>query len=229
MSGAISVIVVVIAVLRSGLLYTSICLLQPSRRPAPAQGSGRAYGSAIVEDVFVLLLTGPPGAGKSSVLTALHDRLGEAGVSNAMIEVDELERCYPPLGTERAIAHVGMLCASYRDAGYELLFLTATVEDDDYGRALLAATGAEGHLLARLEADPDTLRTRIIEREPAGWAGLDELVEAVTTAGRFDADAQWSRRGSEHRRPRSRKCCRRSGSGSARTQSVASSRRCSER
>ncbi|MFI2533491.1 hypothetical protein ACH496_34270, partial [Rhodococcus erythropolis] len=36
----------------------------------------------------------------------------------------------------------------------------------------------EGHLLARLEADPDTLRTRIIEREPAGWAGLDELVEA---------------------------------------------------
>ena len=45
-------------------------------------------------------------------------------------------------------------------------------------RALLAATGAEGHLLARLEADPDTLRTRIIEREPAGWAGLDELVEA---------------------------------------------------
>ena len=78
------------------------------------------------------------------MLTALHDRLGEAGVSNAMIEVDELERCYPPLGTERAIAHVGMLCASYRDAGYELLFLTATVEDDDYGRALLAATGAEG-------------------------------------------------------------------------------------
>ncbi|MDP1008118.1 hypothetical protein, partial [Klebsiella pneumoniae] len=76
--------------------------------------------------------------------------------------VDELERCYPPLGTERAIAHVGMLCASYREAGYELLFLTATVEDDDYGRALLAATGAEGHLLARLEADPDTLRTRII-------------------------------------------------------------------
>ncbi|XGU18496.1 hypothetical protein ACETU7_22225 [Rhodococcus sp. 3Y1] len=94
--------------------------------------------------MFVLLLTGPPGAGKSSVLTALHDRLGEAGVSNAMIEVDELERCYPPLGTERAIAHVGMLCASYREAGYELLFLTATVEDDDYGRALLAATGAEG-------------------------------------------------------------------------------------
>lgn len=71
-----------------------------------------------------------------------------------------------------------MLCASYREAGYELLFLTATVEDDDYGRALLAATGADGHLLARLEADPDTLRTRIIEREPAGWAGLDDLVEA---------------------------------------------------
>jgi hypothetical protein len=71
-----------------------------------------------------------------------------------------------------------MLCASYREAGYELLFLTATVEDDDYGHALLAATGAEGHLLARLEADPDTLLARIVEREPAGWAGLDDLVEA---------------------------------------------------
>ncbi|TSD50025.1 AAA family ATPase [Rhodococcus sp. KBS0724] len=131
-----------------------------------------------MEDVFVLLLTGPPGAGKSSVSTALHDRLGEAGVKNAMIEVDELERCYPPLGTERAIAHVQMLCASYREAGYELLFLTATVEDDDYGNALVAATGADGHLLVRLEADPDTLRSRIIEREPANWAGLEQLVEA---------------------------------------------------
>ncbi|PBC43612.1 hypothetical protein CJ178_20200 [Rhodococcus sp. ACPA4] len=131
-----------------------------------------------MEDVYVLLLTGPPGAGKSSVSTALHDRLGEAGVRNAMIEVDELERCYPPLGPERAIAHVEMLCTSYREVGYELLFLTATVEDDDYGRALLAATAADGHLLVRLEADPDTLRNRIIEREPANWAGLEQLVEA---------------------------------------------------
>jgi hypothetical protein len=29
-----------------------------------------------------------------------------------------------------------------------------------------------------LEAQPETLRRRITEREPAGWSGLDELVAA---------------------------------------------------
>lgn len=128
--------------------------------------------------MFAVLLTGPPGAGKSTLATAVHDRLGNAGVPNALIEVDELERCYPPLGEARVLANLAAICAGYRDAGHGLLFVTATIEDDAYGRRLLNAVGATGHLLVRLEAEPGTLRRRIREREPEGWSGLDELLAA---------------------------------------------------
>jgi hypothetical protein len=37
---------------------------------------------------------------------------------------------------------------------------------------VLAAVGADDHLLVRLDADPATLRRRITAREPPGWSGL---------------------------------------------------------
>ena len=128
--------------------------------------------------VFALLLTGPPGAGKSSVLGRLHDRLGDAGIPTALVEVDELERCYPPLPVERTFSHLRALSASFAAAGYELLLVTATVEDDAYGAAVLDATGAQERMVVRLEAEAETLAARIVAREPAAWSGLDELVAA---------------------------------------------------
>ncbi|MFD4469676.1 hypothetical protein ACFWPA_15460 [Rhodococcus sp. NPDC058505] len=129
--------------------------------------------------MFLLLLTGPPGAGKTSVLTELHDGLGDAGVANALIELDELERCYPPLDHGRLMRHVAALAGSYRAAGYPLLLVTATVEEDGYGRDVVAATGAEAHLLVRLDAAPGTVRGRVLDREPETWSGRIELAEAA--------------------------------------------------
>ena len=88
-----------------------------------------------------LVVTGPPGSGKSAVAGALHDALGDEGVRAAFIEVDELERSYPPIGRERALRHLALLCDSYRAAGFELLLVTATAEDDAYLADTLAATG----------------------------------------------------------------------------------------
>jgi AAA domain-containing protein len=128
--------------------------------------------------MFVLLLTGPPGAGKSEVLTGLHDDLGAAGVSNALLELDELQRCYPPLDRGRLLAHLGMLCRSYGEAGHDLLLLAATLEDDAYADAVLEAAGTDEHLVVRLEASPATLERRLRSREPPGWVGLPELVRS---------------------------------------------------
>jgi hypothetical protein len=52
------------------------------------------------------------------------------------------------------LRHLSMLCASYVEAGYEPLMVTATVEDDDYRKRLLDAAGADEHVLVRLEAEP---------------------------------------------------------------------------
>jgi predicted kinase len=128
--------------------------------------------------VFALLLTGPPGAGKSEVASALHDSLGDAGEDAALIEVDALERSYPPIDRGAADSHLAKLAGSYRQLGTPILLATATLEDDDYREQAVRALGAERTLLVRLEADPDTLRERILAREPPGWGGLPDLLNA---------------------------------------------------
>nr|WP_228045931.1 AAA family ATPase [Saccharopolyspora sp. HNM0983] len=129
---------------------------------------------------MAVLITGPPGAGKSTAANAVHDRLGEAGVANALVEVDELERCYPPRDPRRVLADLAGICASYRADEYELLFVTATVEDDVQRVRLQRAVGVESFLLVRLHAEPAVLRDRIRAREPADWFGLGELLDAAT-------------------------------------------------
>jgi len=138
--------------------------------------------------MFTVVVTGPPGAGKSAVATALHEALGDAGVANALVEVDELERTHPPLGRDRALAHLALLSGSFLTAGYHLLVVTATVEDDDYWRGVLDACGNGAHLLVRLEAPPLVLERRIRAREPAGWSGLGALVAASARLARTMVD-----------------------------------------
>lgn len=128
--------------------------------------------------MLALVITGPPGAGKSEVAAALHDALGEAGEDVALIEADELERSHPPIERARSIEHLRMLAGSYRELGTPLLLATATLEDASHRDEVLAATGAERTLLVRLEADLGTLRDRILAREPPGWEGLPELLNA---------------------------------------------------
>lgn len=108
----------------------------------------------------------------------LHDSLGDAGEDVALVEVDELERSYPPIDRERSLAHLRMLADSYREIGTPLLIVTATLEDDAHREATLVATGAERAILVRLQADPETLRDRILSREPPGWEGLPDLLNS---------------------------------------------------
>ena len=79
---------------------------------------------------------------------------------------------------ERSLSHLAMLAKSYREVGSEVLVVTATIEDEDYRTDLLAAAGVDEHLLVLLEADPETMRERILDREPPGWSGLPGLLNA---------------------------------------------------
>jgi predicted kinase len=134
--------------------------------------------------MFAVLITGAPGVGKSEVASRLHDILGDDGAVAALIEVDQLERSYPPLERERSLDHLRMLATSYRELGAELLLVTATIEDEDHRRAALEATAADDHLLVLLRADPETLRERILAREAPGWSGLPELLDAARLLAR---------------------------------------------
>ncbi len=147
-------------------------------RPDGTRHARSASHPGIVGPVQAIVITGPPGAGKSEVAASLHDSLGESGADAALIEVDEMGRSHPPLERTRSVGHLRMLADSYREFGCSILIVTATIEDDSHRLAILAATGADEHLLVRLEADPVTLRDRILAREPAGWQGLPDLLNA---------------------------------------------------
>ena len=126
--------------------------------------------------MLAVVVTGPPGAGKSSVLTALADALSDDDVRHAAVEVESVVWAHPALSDAQWSAHLATVCALYRQAGYELLLLAQTLETDDETRQLLDAVGADEVFLVRLEAGADLLAQRITEREPPTWSGLRGLV-----------------------------------------------------
>ncbi len=126
---------------------------------------------------FAIVLTGPPGAGKTSVLTALVDALTDDNVPHAAVDVEALVWAHPALGHEQRLRHVQTVCRLYREVGYRLLLLADTIETDADLAGLLEAVGAKQHVVVRLEAAPATLAKRIVEREPEEWSGVAGLVE----------------------------------------------------
>jgi hypothetical protein len=127
--------------------------------------------------VFTVVITGPPGAGKTSVLTALVDALTDDEVAHAAIELETLAWTHPALDDVVWSEHLKATCALYRQAGHQLLLVAETLETDDDVDRLLVAVGADERFLVLLEAPLATLVERIIEREPASWSGLAGLVE----------------------------------------------------
>jgi len=111
-------------------------------------------------------------------LEALSEALSAEDIRHAMVEVEALTSAHPPLGDDQWPAPVEAICGLRGRFGYGLLLVAATVESDGDLRGVLGAIGADEHVVMRLEAEPKTVRRRIIEREREGWAELDQLVAA---------------------------------------------------
>lgn len=133
--------------------------------------------------MFALVITGPPGAGKTSVLEALTDALTAEDIRHAAVEVEALTSAHPPLQDDQWTLPVAAVCGLYRRFGYGLLLVTATVESTQDLRDVVAAVAADTHAVVRLEAEPETLRRRIVAREPETFTQLDELVAASARLG----------------------------------------------
>jgi hypothetical protein len=129
--------------------------------------------------VFAVVLTGPPGAGKTVTLTALSDALIKDGVAHSAVDVDEVAWSYPFPGLAQRCEHLRAWSCSHRRAGRDLLLVAEVIESPRHLIDVLAAVGADDHLLVRLDAALATLRQRIIAREPPCWSGLEYLLDAT--------------------------------------------------
>ena len=124
-----------------------------------------------------MVITGPPGVGKTSVLTALVDALSDDDIAHAALEVEMAVWTHPALTDEQWARHVHAPCELYRQDGFDLLLVAQTLETDADVAELLETVGADEVFVVRLEAHPATLVARLVEREPASWSGLPGLVE----------------------------------------------------
>lgn len=128
----------------------------------------------LMEDALmvpVLLITGPVGVGKTSVLAEITELLEAAGVPFAAVDLDNLSWCYPtPPGDDRfrsglTFRNLASVWRNFRDAGAQRLVIARVVESrDELGRYREAVPGAD-ITLVRLRADGRTLRDRIDRRE----------------------------------------------------------------
>jgi hypothetical protein len=128
--------------------------------------------------VFALVVIGPPGSGKTSVVTALHDVLVDSDVAHGVIEVEALAWGHPD-SDDQAFRHLASLVRQYESGGCPLLIVGATATSADYLAAVITAIGPDDYRVVGLDADPETLRERIVAREPPEWSGLSQLLEEV--------------------------------------------------
>jgi broad-specificity NMP kinase len=131
-----------------------------------------------------LVLTGAPGAGKTSVLEALTTLLEIEGTPYGAIECEQLAWGSPWLAPEHWIAQLAGVLALQRDAGRERFLVAATTETEAELRGVVAAIAAPRTLAICLRAAPATVAARIAEREPDAWPGKAALIaHAAELAG----------------------------------------------
>lgn len=128
-----------------------------------------------------IVISGPPGSGKSKTLEALSDLLYDKDVHHAVLETEAVSWSHPGLPNVAVLRHLNAVASLFDEEGYDLILVASPVESAGELRALIEALGATGCFLAQLDADEDVLCERVAAREPVGWSQLDRLLGRVKT------------------------------------------------
>ena len=121
-------------------------------------------------EIVVLVITGPVGAGKSTVAAALSEVLEDHSVRHALIDLDALRQVVPnPPGDQFAVRlglrNLAAVWPNYRALGIDALILADVVEDcgqvADYERAMPGAAV----IVVRLDVPMELILARLARRE----------------------------------------------------------------
>lgn len=140
----------------------------------------------------VMLITGPVGAGKTTVAAQVSELLESAEMAHAFVDIDSLRWSYPSpahdrFRTELAMKNLAAIWPNFLSAGATRLVLADVLESrEDLAQYRTAIPGAD-ILVVRLQATLDTLLTRLRLREIG--AGLDwHLQRAAVLSKQMDCD-----------------------------------------
>lgn len=123
-----------------------------------------------------VVLTGPPGAGKSSVLEQLATLLEIDGTEFGALESEQLGWGSPWLDDELCLRQLQAVLEIQRQAGRRLFLITATTETSRELAAVIEAIAADEHHAVLLSAPAHVVAARIEAREPDAWPGKLALI-----------------------------------------------------
>jgi chloramphenicol 3-O-phosphotransferase len=126
--------------------------------------------------ISALILTGAPGAGKSSVLEELATLHDIEDIEHGAIEAESLSLGRPLLPASSWVAQLRAVLALQREAGRQRFLISATCAGPEELAGVKDASAAELVLVVCLRASPDTVAARIDAREPDRWPGKAPLI-----------------------------------------------------
>ncbi len=126
--------------------------------------------------ITALILTGAPGAGKSSVLEELATLLDIEDVEHGAIEAESLSLGRPLLPASSWVAQLDAVLALQRAAGRQRFLISATCATAEELAGVIGATAAESLLVVCLRASPEAIAARLEDREPDRWPGKAPLI-----------------------------------------------------
>jgi hypothetical protein len=146
-----------------------------------------------MESVPILLITGPVGIGKSSVLFEAARLLREARIPHAAVDLAQIGEAWPPPADDRwneRLAHRNLACmwSNFREAGAERLLLERVLEARSLLRHVAAAVPGAQITVVRLRAPKEIVEARIRHREQGrdpSWY-LEAAAYLVETMERSD-------------------------------------------
>lgn len=120
--------------------------------------------------VPVLVVTGPVGVGKTTVVSALSERLGQLGAPHAAVDLDALRWCYPapahdPFHMALGLRNLAAVWSNYCAAGAERLVLADVVESRAAVAEYQAAVPGAVVQVVRLAAALPAILERLAGRE----------------------------------------------------------------
>lgn len=124
-----------------------------------------------------MLLTGPPGAGKSSVLEKLATLFEIEGVEFGALECEQLAWGWPWLAGDAWLQQLRAVLELQREAGRRLFLLAATTETSEELRAMKRAIAVDEVVTVLLHASAGVVADRLSAREPDSWPGKRRLID----------------------------------------------------
>jgi broad-specificity NMP kinase len=127
-----------------------------------------------------LVLSGPPGVGKTSIGWRVFTRATDLGQNPAFVDLDLLGAAWPapdddPHQSRLKAANLAVVWSNYQAVGSRRLIIAGVVEDSAERLQLEEATGGPV-VICRLDASDDVLAQRIRDRGREGGDDLEKLV-----------------------------------------------------